>query len=136
MPHVGVWRRFSKCVSPAAAASGHVLEMQIHLPHPIPFESATHDGAQCSVFIYNILFTIYLAVLDLHCCEGLSQVRASLYLQFGGFSLLQLLLLQNTGSGPHGLSSCSSWALEHRLNSLWHMGFHAPQLVGSSWNRD
>ena len=105
MPHVGVWRQFSKCVSPAAAASGHVLEMQIHLPHPIPFESATHDGAQCSVFIYNILFTIYLAVLDLHCCEGLSLVVTS-----EGLTLLAVWGL---------FIAAASLVAEHRFWASW-----------------
>lgn len=106
MPHVGVWRRFSKCVSPAAAASGHVLEMQIHLPHPIPFESATHDGAQCSVFIYNILFTIYLAVLDLHCCE----VRSFRYGACGLLSSCSVRASRGGGSSCRGARLQGVWA--------------------------
>ena len=54
------------------------------------------------------------------------------------FSLLGLLLLQSTGSGScgllfaatHGLSSCGSWALEHRLN---HRGSQA-SLLGGMWD--
>ena len=37
-----------------------------------------------------------------------------------GFSLRWLLLLQSPGSRPRGLSSCGSWALEHRLHSVAH----------------
>ena len=37
----------------------------------------------------------------------------------GGFSCWWLLLLQSTGSRACGLSSCGSWALEHRLSSCW-----------------
>ena len=33
------------------------------------------------------------------------------------FSCCRALVLGHMGSGAHGLSSCSSWALEHRLNS-------------------
>ena len=35
----------------------------------------------------------------------------------------------------HGLSSCRSLALEHRLNN-WYMGLDALRHVGSSWIRD
>ena len=79
--------------------------MQIHLPHPIPFESATHDGAQCSVFIYNILFTIYLAVLDLHSCEGLSLVVTS-----EGLTLLAVWGL---------FIAAASLVAEHRFWASW-----------------
>ena len=33
------------------------------------------------------------------------------------FSCCRAWVLGHTGSGAHGLGSCSSWALEHRLNS-------------------
>ena len=105
MPHVGVWWWFSKCVSPAAAASGHVLEMQIHLPHPMPFESAIQDGSQYSVFIYIILFIIYLAVLDLHCCESLSLVVTS-----EGLTLVAIWGL---------FVAVASLVVEHRLWVSW-----------------
>ena len=37
----------------------------------------------------------------------------------------------------HGLSSCSSQALEHRLNSCWAwFGLDAPWDTGSSWTKD
>ena len=34
-----------------------------------------------------------------------------------------------------GLSSCSSWALEHWL-SMWYMGLVGQKHVASSWTRD
>ena len=60
--------------------------------------------------------------------------RAALQLQWAGFALQWLPLLQSTGSRAHSLSGCSSQALEHRLGScvvhgpsysrptLWHVG--------------
>ena len=67
-----------------------------------------------------------LVVLGLHCCVGLSLAvanGATLSLGCVGFSLRGILLLKSMGSGmraslvvARGLSSCSSWALEHRLN--------------------
>ena len=67
------------------------------------------------------LKTIYLlTVLSLCCCVGFSLAvasRGSSLLQWIGFSLQWLLLLWSVGSGVCGLSSCGSWALEHRLSS-------------------
>ena len=62
-----------------------------------------------------------MAVLGL-CCYvqaflELQQVGANLELWYTGFSLQWLLLLRRTGSRVSGLSSCRSWALEHRLSS-------------------
>ena len=60
-----------------------------------------------SSFLNSFIYFIYLflTVLGLHCCMGLSLVAET-----GGCSLLQctgfswwLLLLQNMGSGVHGL---------------------------------
>ena len=46
-------------------------------------------------------------------------VESGIYssLQCTNFSLWWLLLLPSTGSGHMVFSSCSSWSLEHRLNS-------------------
>ena len=56
----------------------------------------------------------------------LQQARATLWLQCAGVSLQSLLLLQGTGSILHGLSSCVSQALEHRLNSgTWALLLHS-----------
>ena len=73
------------------------------------------------LFIYFWLHWVFVAV------HGLSLVAASggnSSLQCTGFSLRWLLLLQSTGSRQwasvvvaRGLSSCNSWALEHKLNS-------------------
>ena len=70
---------------------------------------------------YVIIFICLLwAVLGLRCCTGFSLVAASRgYSLFAvhGLSLQRLLLLWSMGSGMCGLSSCGSWALEHRLSS-------------------
>ena len=74
-------------------------------------------------FFLIILFLIFrvfffLAVLGLCCCGGSSPVVAS-----GSYSLVLvcssqwLLSSQSRGSREHGLHSCSSQALEHRLSS-------------------
>ena len=59
------------------------------------------------VFIYLWLHWVFVAVC------GLSLVAASggySLLQFMGFSLWWLLLLQSTGSRRTGFSSCGTWA--------------------------
>ena len=63
---------------------------------------------------------LFLAVLGHHCCTGFSLVVES-----GSCSLVLVHELFFAGAsycgalaqGHAGLSSCSSWALEHRLNS-------------------
>ena len=84
-------------------------------------------------------------MLGLRCYLDFSLVAGS-----GAYSLVAvpgllfawLLLLWSTGSRAcisvvvaHWLSSCSSWALEHRFE-LWHTGLVAPWHMGSSWTRD
>ena len=62
-------------------------------------------------FFFNYL----LAVLGLHCCSGFSLVAASWNYSLAvvrGFSCCRAWPL-----GCMGFSSCSSRALEHRLNS-------------------
>ena len=83
------------------------------------------------LFIYLVL-----VVLGLCCCIGY-------WLQYAGFSLWWLLLLWSTGMGHggfsswvHGLSSCTSQALEHSLNSCGPGDLVAPQHVRYSWIRD
>ena len=56
---------------------------------------------------------LFPAELGLHYCGGVLSIFCV------GFSLRWLLLLQSTGSRTCGLSSCGSWALEHRLSSCW-----------------
>ena len=70
-----------------------------------------------------------MAVLGLCCCPSFSLTAVS-----GGYSLVAvqellievasrcrawalLLVAQASGAGAHGLSSCSSQALQHRFNS-------------------
>ena len=105
------------------------------------------DGAICS-FLKILFVYLFLAALGLCCCAwafsscsesgwGYSSLRCT------GFSLRWLLLLWSTGSRHtgsvvvvRGLSSCGSWALEHRLSScgtrdqlLWDMwGLPGPGL--------
>ena len=72
-------------------------------------------------YFYFLLRWVFVAA------HGLSLVAASRdysSLWCVGFSLRWLLLLQSTGSSAwasvvaaHGLSSCSTWALERRLSS-------------------
>ena len=66
------------------------------------------------LFIYFWLCWVFIAA------RGLSLVVASggySLLRCVGFSLQWLLLLQSTGSGSAGFSSCGSRALEHSLSS-------------------
>ena len=66
-----------------------------------------------------LLIYLFLAVLGLHCCTGISLLAAS-----GGYSLVAMLrLLIAVASlvaevlGYLGSSSFGSWALEHRFSS-------------------
>ena len=45
-------------------------------------------------------------------------------------------LLQSTGSGVLGLSSCGLWALERGLQKVQHLGLVAPKHVDSSQTRN
>ena len=54
------------------------------------------------------------------------------------FSLRWFLVLRSTGSRVRGFSSCSSWAREHRLNSVAHglSGSMAHRILpDQGWNR-
>jgi len=75
-----------------------------------------------------ILFVyLFLTVLALHCCLGFSLVAESggdSSLQFegshcSGFSVPEhgLYRVRVSGTAGHGLSSCASQALEHKLSS-------------------
>ena len=65
------------------------------------------------LYLKIIIYYLFLTALDLLCVW---RAGASLSFRCMSFSLLWLLLLQSMGSRV-GLSSCGSWALEHRLNS-------------------
>ena len=81
-------------------------------------------GKSPDSFIFLRYFITIFFFLALH---GLSLAAASggySLLWCAGFSLWWLLLLQSMGSRctglvvvVHGLSSCGTWALEHRLSS-------------------
>ena len=71
-------------------------------------------------------FSFYTFIDFIFGCEFCFCMGFSLVVDSGGRSvavacrlLMQwLLLLQTVGSGLMGFSSCSSWALEHRLSSF------------------
>ena len=98
----------------------------------------------CSFLSLSILF-IYLEL----CWVFIAALRLFLVAESGGYSLVVVCRLLTAVASPvkeqglwglwasavaaHELSSCSSWALGHKLNScatvdLWH--------AGSSWIRD
>ena len=66
------------------------------------------------LFIYFWLCWVFVAV---QAFLQLQRAEATLWLRCTGFSLQWLLLLWSLGSGACGLSSCGSWAREHRLSS-------------------
>ena len=77
-------------------------------PPPTSFSSTRHLQLPHQLQVQNVrrlpfltLF-FFLTMLGLCCCSG--------------FSLRRLHLLQSTGPRAHGLRSCDSQALEHRLN--------------------
>ena len=75
-----------------------------------------------------------MVMLALGPCAGLSLVAVSrCYSLLWCLGFLWLLLLWSTSSRVHGLSTCSTWALEHRLSSR---GLLAPWQVGSSQTGD
>ena len=77
-----------------------------------------HEG---SVYFFKLIYFYFWLCWVFVAVRGLSLVAASggySSLQCTGFSLGWLLLLQSMGSRRAcGLSSCGSWALEHRLSS-------------------
>ena len=86
----------------------------------LPFEPEPDNSQKFNIYLF-------LALLGLHCLVGFSLIVASRgcsLLRCAGFSLWWLLLLRSTGSrqrasvvAAHGLSSCSSQALDHWLSS-------------------
>ena len=88
----------------------------------------SNRGKSFSFVLFIYLFYLSLAVLGLRCfslvtiCKLLTVV-ASLVVEQGFKGTWASVV------AAHGLSSCSSWALEHRFNSfgawaklLWHVG--------------
>ena len=93
-------------ISPAYRPSGPG-QSEDH-PPPTSFSSTRHLQLPHQLQVQNVrrlpfltLF-FFLTMLGLCCCSG--------------FSLRRLHLLQSTGPRAHGLRSCDSQALEHRLN--------------------
>ena len=93
-----------------------------------------------SIVVYqDFLKILYSCIYFWLCCGFIAmraflqlwRVGATVQLGYAGFSLQWLLLLQSTGSRACGLSSCCSWALEHRLSKC---GKRA-QLLCSMWDR-
>ena len=84
---------------------------------------SAESGFCCLVLFYYLV----LAVLGLRCCMDFSRVVASgdyflvavcrLLMAVGSRCRAQVLGTQTSATVAHGLSSCSSWALEHRLSS-------------------
>ena len=76
------------------------------------------------IFSYTSFLKIVLFIFGCagSCCMGFSLVASgehSLVVVWGlpiAMRSFSQLFLQNTGSRAHRLSSCSSWALKHRLN--------------------
>ena len=85
------------------------------------------QGREIRLIFFFRLF-IYLFIFG--CTASLSS-QDEWVLQYVGFSLQQLLLLQSTGSRHKGFSSCSSGT-----HQLWCMSFSCPWRVESSWTRD
>ena len=73
-----------------------------------------------SFLFFCNLFILLLAALGLCCCTGFSLSPCGerrFLLQFDGFSLWCLLLLQSTGSRARELQELQSWAPERRFIS-------------------
>ena len=86
------------------------------------------DGSVLSLAYFKKIFI--LAVLGLRCCSSFALVAASEgHSLVGAHNLLLAVafLLRSTGFMMSGLSSCSSWALEHRLSScgVWLQLLHS-----------
>ena len=81
-------------------------------------------------FFLNLFPYLFLAMLVHRCCVwafSSQEHGATLQLWCEGFSLQWLLLLGSAGSRHSGFDSCSSQALEHRLNNC---GSQAQMLCG------
>ena len=104
------------------------------------------------VNFFSFFMYLFLAVLGLQCCMGFSPAVASYSLVVASYSLvvvhgLRIVLaslvaehrlqgMQASVVAARGLSSYSSWGLEHRLNSYGAWGLVSPQHMGSSQIRD
>ena len=93
----------------------------------------------CLSNIFYNFTCLFFAVLGLHCCTSFSLVTARgsySLLQHAGFSLQWLLLLMLWASVVVGcgLSSCGSWALEHRP-SIWGPGLGCSMTCGIFLNQ-
>ena len=75
--------------------TSNYITPQTHNVSPFPFKKKE------KLFI--------LAVLGLHCCAGFSVVA-------GSWGATLSCSARASHAAEHGLSSCGSWALAHRLN--------------------
>ena len=103
--------------------NGSVIPLKfrvLRMSYPVYFRLQT---ALFYIYIY-----LFLAMLGLHCCvwafSTCGEREATFQLQYAGFLLWQLLLLQSSikdmqvsAVTAYGLRSCSSQVLEHRLNN-------------------
>ena len=85
--------------------------------------------------IFKVGLFIYLFIFD--CAGSLLLHTGFLWSQYAGFSLLWLLLWQNTASRGMGFGSCGIWAKQLQLmgsralaQQLWYTGLVATQLWG------
>ena len=82
-------------------------------------QSSVSDCNYGLVLFTNLMY-LFVAVLGLHCCRGFSLVvlsRGYSLVVVNGLLVEAASLVWSTGSRFTGFSSCSSWALEHRLSS-------------------
>ena len=95
-----------------------------------------------SILYHFICFLIYLflALLGLPCCVGFPlmwPVGGTLWLHCTGFSCEDRLWdMRASVVATCGLSSCSSWALEHRLSSCGSRALGALSHIASSQTKD
>ena len=128
-------------------------EYQSGLPFPPPGDlldpgiKPASPALQVNSFFFffnNFIYFCLCWVLVTACRLSLVTVSEGYsLLQYAGFSLQWLLLLQSTGSRVCGFHSCGMWPQQLQLmgsraqtQQLWHMGLVALRHVGSSWTRD
>ena len=95
-------------------------------------QSSVSDCNYGLVLFTNLMY-LFVAVLGLHCCRGFSLVvlsRGCSLVVVNGLLVEAASLVWSTGSRFTGFSSCSSWALEHRLSICGTRG----QWLHSMWD--
>ena len=79
-------------------------------------------------FLKRDFIDIFLAALGLRCCSGFSLIAVH------ALPVVMASLVVEKGLQVCGLSSCGSWAVEHRLNSVAH-GLSCPAACGIFQNQ-